>query len=95
MFPSRLLLIEQVSIFSCFKQTREYHILYIYFPLGIIKGFPGGTSGKEPACQFDPGSGRFPGGGNSNPLQCSCLENPIDRGAWWNAVLRAHRVRHN
>ena len=29
-----------------------------------------------------PGSGRFPGGGHSNPLQCSCLENPMDRGAW-------------
>ena len=30
-----------------------------------------------------PGSGRCPGGGNSNPLQYSCLENPMDRGAWW------------
>ena len=29
-----------------------------------------------------PGSGRFPGGGHGNPLQCSCLENPMDRGAW-------------
>ena len=33
-----------------------------------------------------PGSGRSPGGGNGNPLQCSCLENPMDRGAWWAAV---------
>ena len=31
---------------------------------------------------FDPGLGRSPGGGNGNPLQYSCLENPIDRGAW-------------
>ena len=30
-----------------------------------------------------PGSGRSPGEGNGNPLQCSCLENPMDRGAWW------------
>ena len=30
-----------------------------------------------------PGSGRYPGVGNSNPLQCSCLENSMDRGAWW------------
>ena len=29
-----------------------------------------------------PGSGRSPGGGRDNPLQCSCLENPMDRGAW-------------
>ena len=31
----------------------------------------------------NPGLGRSPGGGNGNPLQCSCLENPMDRGAWW------------
>ena len=52
------------------------------------KGFPGGASGKESACQcrrhkrFIPGLGRHPGVGNSNPLQYSSLENPIDRGAW-------------
>ena len=33
-----------------------------------------------------PGLGRFPGGGHSNPLQYSCLENPLDRGAWWATV---------
>ena len=33
-----------------------------------------------------PGSGRSPGGGNGNPLQYSCLENPMDRGAWWAIV---------
>ena len=33
-----------------------------------------------------PGSGRSPGEGNGNPLQCSCLENPRDEGAWWAAV---------
>ena len=36
-----------------------------------------------------PGSGRFPGGGHGNPLQYCCLENPMDRGAWWVTV---HRV---
>ena len=36
-----------------------------------------------------PGSGRPPGGGQGNPLQCSCLENPTDRGDWWATV---HRV---
>ena len=36
-----------------------------------------------------PGLGRSPGGGNGNPLQYSCLENPMDRGAWW-AI--AHRI---
>ena len=33
-----------------------------------------------------PGSGKSPGGGNGNPLQYSCLENPVDRGAWWATV---------
>ena len=37
-----------------------------------------------------PGSGRPPGVGNGNPLQCSCLENPLDRGSWWATV---HGVR--
>ena len=35
-----------------------------------------------------PGSGRSPGGSHGHPLQCSCLENPMDRGAWWAAVRR-------
>ena len=56
-----------------------------------------GTSGKEqPANAGDirdmgsiPGSGRSPGGGHGNPLQYSCLENPMDKGAWQTTV---HRV---
>ena len=52
-----------------------------------ILGFPGGSDGKESACNAGdlsliPGWGRSPGEGHGNPLQCSCLENPIDRGAW-------------
>ena len=38
-----------------------------------------------------PESGRFPGGGHGNPLQYSCLENPMDRGAWWATVRGGHR----
>ena len=50
-------------------------------------GFFGGSDGKESACNAGdlgmiPGLGKSPGGGHSNPLQCSCLENPMDRGAW-------------
>ena len=56
--------------------------------------FPGGSNGKVSTCNtrdqgLIPGSGRFPGEGNSNPLQYSCLENPMDRGAWQATV---HRV---
>ena len=42
-----------------------------------------------------PGSQRSPGGGHGNPLQYSCLENPMDRGAWWATVHRLQRVRQN
>ena len=53
--------------------------------------FPRGSDGKLPACNAgDPGSipgwGRSPAEGNGNPLQYSCLENPMDRGAWWAIV---------
>ena len=56
-----------------------------------IWGFPGGSEDKASACNAgDPGSipglGRSPGEGNSNPLQYSCLENPVDRGALWATV---------
>ena len=48
---------------------------------------PGGSRGKESACNAgDPGWGRSPGEGNGNPLQHSCLENSMDRGAWRAAV---------
>ena len=54
-------------------------------------GFPGGSNGKESACIAGdpgsiPGSGRVPGEGNGNPLQYSCLENPMDREVWEAAV---------
>ena len=52
--------------------------------------FPGGSVSKGSSFNAEdmgdtgliPGSGRFPGGGHNNPLQYSCLENPMDRGAW-------------
>ena len=63
----------------------------------------GGTNRKEPTCQcrrhWDAGSitglGRSPEGGHDNPFQYSCLENPMDRGAWQVMVHRVTRVRHN
>ena len=51
-------------------------------------GFPGGSAVKNPPASAGeagsiPGLGRSPGGGLGNPLQYSCLGNPLDRGAWW------------
>ena len=57
----------------------------------ILGGFPGGSEVKVSACIVGdlcliPGSGRSPGEGNGNPLQYSCLENPMDGGALWATV---------
>ena len=63
-------------------------------------GFPGGSDGRESTCNAGdlgliPGLGRSPGGGLDNPLQYSCLENPMDRGTWGATVLGTKRVGHN
>ena len=62
--------------------------------------FPGGSDGKASACNAGdlgsiPGSGRSPGEGNGNPLQYSCLENPMDRGALQATVHGIARIGHN
>ena len=55
------------------------------------RGFPGGSVVKNPLANAGdmgsiPGLGRSPGGRNGNSLKFSCLENPMDRGAWWATV---------
>ena len=73
-------------------------------PLACVKpklfttlgGFPGGSDGREPTCNAEdpgliPGSRRFPGEGNGNPLQYSCLENPMDGGTWQTTALGGHK----
>ena len=62
---------------TCWKKMKEEYYFY--------------TDSKESVCNVGdlgsvPGSGRSPGEGNGNPLQYSCLENPMDRGAWWATV---------
>ena len=57
----------------------------------VTLDFPGGSQGKASAYNMGdprsvPGLRRFPGEGNGNPLQYSCLENHTDRGAWWATV---------
>ena len=59
--------------------------------LRAFMGFPGGSEVKASVCNMGdlgsiPGLGRFPGEGNGNPLQYSCLENSMDGGAWWATV---------
>ena len=62
----------------------------------LLWGFPMAQEVKDPPARqgatgdlgSTPGLGRPPGGGNGNPVQCSCLENPMGRGAWWATVRR-------
>ena len=62
-------------------------------------GFPGGSvlknlpanAGKAGDLSSIPGSRKSPGEGSGNPLQYSCLENSMDRGAWWDTVTRGDR----
>ena len=75
-------------------QRGKLSVIYTYMHTHAhthTEGFPGGSDSKESACNEGdpgsiPGSGRSPGEGNGNPLQYSCLENPMDRGAWWATV---------
>ena len=68
--------------------------MWIYVHLYRNRGFPGGTSGKEPACQcrrhkrdrFNSWARHIPWRRECKPLQYSCLENLMDRGAWWATV---------
>ena len=68
------------------------HVFFFFFARVFgVGGFPGGLYGKESAYSAGalgsvPGLGRSPGERNGNPLQYSCLENPMDREAWWAIV---------
>ena len=78
----------QLSFFFFFYQAflcpTQRKTIYNNLKIGY---FPGGSDVKASACNVGdlgsiPGSGRSPGEGNGNPLQYSCLENPMDGGAW-------------
>ena len=59
----------------------------------VVKNPPANAGDIRDPCSI-PESGRFPGGGHGKPLQCSCLENPMDRGAW-RAVVHRVAKRHD
>ena len=54
--------------------------------MALVVKNPPANAGDVRDADSIPGSGKFPGGGNGNPLQDSCLENSMVRGAWWAAV---------
>ena len=66
----------------------------------VVTVFPGSTVVKNPPANAEdassiPGSGRSPGERNGNPLHYSCLENPMERGAWWTTFMGLKKVRHD
>ena len=75
--------------------SRNCHVMELKFKTGhLTLGFPGGSDNKESACNVgnlgsSPGSGRSPAGGHGNPLQYSCWENSMDRGAWGLQSIRS------
>ena len=73
------------------EETVEIVTDFIFVGFIYFVGFPCSSVGKESACSAGdlcliPGLGRFPGEGNGNLLQYPCLENLMERGAWWAAV---------
>ena len=77
-------------MFSLLNQVQNTCV-NCYWHLSADGGFPGDSDGKESAYSVGdpsliPGSGRSSGEGNGNPFQYSCLENPMDGGAWWATV---------
>ena len=81
-----------MSIFTV-SHTEPKHVF-----LTSLYAFPGNSDGKVSACNVeDPGSipgwGRSPGEGNGNPLHHSCLENPMEGGAWYATVHRIAKSR--
>ena len=81
--------IQVLSHLRLYQMLVELHDTVWYFKVSLSSvGLPWGSDGKEYTCnEGDLGlisaSGRSLGGGNGNPLQYSCLENPVDGGAWW------------
>ena len=86
--------------FTVTKQrlTREKETSLLTCTSHIYLGFPGGSNSIESVCKAGvpdsiPGSGRSPREGNGNPLQYPCLENPMNREAWWATILGVSRSR--
>ena len=96
-------MVKMVHLLLCILDRNKIYIyIYIYISLQNHQlSFPGGSVGKESAYNVGdlvsiPGLGRSPGEGNGNPLQYSCLENSMDREAWWAVQsMGSQRVRHD
>ena len=88
--PTWWLLLKYICLWQWIKISNSVCELWD-FPCGtVVKNLPA-NAGDTRDSGFIPGSGRSPGVGNGNPLQCSCLKNSMDRGAWWATVHGNHK----
>ena len=96
-YPSVMLPRQECSLPTSFSPAHFFVVIFCFYCiLEYGWGFPGDSRGKESAYNAGdagdqgsiPGWGTSPGGGHGSPLQYSCLENPVDRGAWWGTVQR-------
>ena len=89
LFPQRSL--QSIELSSLHYTAGPYQLPILYIVVCICQGFPGGSLVRNSPAYVEntgdmvqiPGSGRSLGGGHGNPLEYSCLENPMDREAWW------------
>ena len=85
------------SLDFCLKELKIHSSIKAKVkPDGIymVKNSPA-NAGELRDAGLIPGSGRYPGGGDDNPLQYTCLENPMDRGAWQATTVGSQRVGHD
>ena len=76
------------------ESKKEWVDIYVWASqLALVVKNPSANVGDTRDVGSTPGSGRFPGGENGNPLQYSCLENPMDNRAWWATVHRVTKSR--
>ena len=88
-------MLKMLSLLYIIKMFAFQIVTYYFFNMPF-RGLSWWLGGKDSAWNvgdardagFIPGSGRYPGGGNGNPLQYFCLENPMDRGIWWATIHR-------
>ena len=73
-------------LFNCLVENVQTAAIPRVFPVATVVKNPPANAGDARDAGLITGSGRSPGEGHGNPLQYSCLENPVDRGAWWATV---------
>ena len=90
--------LSMIKMRSCWLRSTIYIRVYSSYCTGtsqvaLVVENPPASAGDLGDAGSVPGSGRSPGGGHSNPLKYSCLENPMDRGAWWATVRSITKIQ--